>query len=186
MTLLRLAHVVFSLLFFFFVLTFSFFASSCVAGNGIAPTRSISVVLVEPEIPEWKHLWDKARAFVRENDYIAASRSYAKLFQLKPNIEEASWEYCKVLLKLEDFSAAPKVIGVLLEKNPNRHEYLLAGGLVAFHGKDFAVATKLYGKAFEKRPFGKNSNQALVGLVNSLRKNGKCKVLFPILSKAVY
>ncbi len=170
-----------SLITFLFILSF-FCAYPCLAGDKIAPDRNISVVLVEPEVPEWKYLWDKARNFVKLDDYTNASKMYGLLFQIKPNIEEASWEYCKVLLELKDSSAA-KIIAALLEQSPNRNEYLVAGGLLAYRDKDFGTAASLYGKAFENNPYGSESDIALEGFVNSLRKSGKRDVAFPLLEQ---
>ena len=170
-----------SLITFLFLLSL-FCAYPCLAGDKIAPDRNISVVLVEPEVPEWKYLWDKARAFVKLNDYTNASKAYGLLFQIKPNIEEASWEYCKVLLELKD-SSAVKIIAGLLEQSPNRNEYLVTGGLLAYRDNDFDTAASLYGKAFENNPYGSESDIALEGFVNSLRKGGKKDVAFPLLEQ---
>ena len=170
-----------SLIAFLFFLSF-FCVYPCLAGDKIAPDRNISVVLIEPEVPEWKNLWDEARNFVKLNDYVNASKTYGLLFQIKPNIEEASWEYCKVLLELKDPSAA-KIIAGLLEQSPNRNEYLIVGGLLAYHDNDVDTAASLYGKAFENNPYGSESDIALEGFVNSLRKGGKKDVAFPLLEQ---
>ncbi len=112
--------------FFFLLLLLVVPVSGCLAWDGIAPDRNISMVQGEPESPEWKVLWDRARHLVGEKDYSLAIKAYSELSKIKPNIEEAKWEYCKVLLKVEDFSTATKIIGSLLDNDPNNTDYLLA------------------------------------------------------------
>jgi tetratricopeptide (TPR) repeat protein len=155
----------------------------CQAGEGITPDRNISVVVSEPTAPEWKNLWDKARNQVRSGAYAEAAELYATLCKLKPNIEEASWEYSKVLLKIEDYTAVRKIISGLLEKSPDNSEYLLAGGQIAAHDKDWTLAAKYYGKALEKDPAGEFAEDALVGLANSLKAQGRKEAAFSLLEK---
>jgi tetratricopeptide (TPR) repeat protein len=170
--------------FFFYIFLFlGLFTSVCFAGDGIAPDRNISILQGEPESPEWKVLWDKARNFTREADYLHAVKAYSDLYRIKPNIEEANWEYCKVLLKIEDFSTAEKIIGGLLDKDPNNNDYLLAGGAVAVHRKNYDTAVRYYGRVFEKDPTGQNSDTALLGLATSLRNQGKKKLAFALLEQ---
>ncbi|KJR96796.1 MAG: hypothetical protein VR65_26970 [Desulfobulbaceae bacterium BRH_c16a] len=158
---------------------------SCQAGEGIAPARSISVVSSESTAPEWKALWDQARNLARKKAYVEAASLYATLFQLKPNIEEASWEYCKVLLAIEDYTAVKKIVSSLLEKNPNRSEYLLAGGHIAVQSEDWTLAVKYYGKVLEKDPAGKLADAALTGLIKSLQAQGKSKAAFTLLEQLI-
>lgn len=157
----------------------------CQAGEGITPDRNISVVVSEPAAPQWKILWDKARNRVRSGLYADAAELYASLGQLKPNIEEASWEYCKVLLKIEDYTTVRKIISSLLEKNPDRIEYLLAGGQIAVHDKDWTLAARYYGKALEKDPAGEFADDALLGLANSLKAQGRKETAFSLLEQLI-
>lgn len=157
----------------------------CQAGEGITPDRNISVVVSEPAAPEWKNLWDQGRNLVRSGSYADAAELYATLYKLKPNIEEASWEYCKVLLKIDDYTAVKKIISGLLEKNPDNSEYLLAGGQIAAHDKDWTLAVKYYGKALEKDPAGAFAEDALLGLANSLKAQGRKEAAFSLLEKLI-
>lgn len=173
---------------FFFLLIIlcvsaSYFASSGLADDSIAPDRNISMVRGEPGSPEWKILWDKARKYARNEEYAKAVTVYADLLKIKSNIEEAHWEYCKVLLKTEDFSSAAKVIGGLLEIDPNNSEYLLTGGAVAMHWKNYAAAIRYYGKVFERDPVGIYSDQALLGLATGLRNQGKKELAFTLFEQ---
>lgn len=137
----------------------------------------------EAESPEWKVLWDKARDFVRNADYLSALRAYAELYRLKPNIEEAQWEYCKVLLQVEDYAGAGKIIGALLDKDPNNSAYLLAGGDIALHFKNYRTAMEYYGRVLEKNPGGAHADAALLGLATSLRRQGKKELAFGLFEQ---
>ncbi len=170
----------FCLFAFLYVIILSY---PCVARGAIAPDRNISVVRMDPDMPHWKTLWDRARSFARQGRFVDASLVYKRLFKLKPDIEEASWEYCKVLIKNTDYNKGSKVVANLLEKSPNRIDYLLAGGDIAYRSKDFSSAVKFYGKAFEGSVFGKDADLALLGLINSLRKDGKKEFAFPLLEQ---
>ncbi len=183
MTRSRLKTVITCHIFLFFILFLGLPAAAYSAGDGITPDRNISMIQGEPESPEWKVLWDKARNLSRDEDYLLAVKAYSDLIRIKPNIEEANWEYCKVLLKVEDYSAAEKIFGGLLDKNPNNNDYLLAGAAIAAHLKNFESAVRYYGKVFEKDPAGKNSDAALLGLATSLRNLGKKELSFALLEQ---
>jgi len=170
-------------LFFLACSSFILIANPCPADELIAPDRNISVVKKEPDVPFWKSLWDEARIFAGEGDFVRAVESYSQIYKLKPNIEEANWEYCKVLLKIEAYSDVSRIIAGLLEMSPYKIEYLLAGGQVAFHNKDYDSATKYFGKAFQKAPIGASSDIALDGFVKSLRKQGKKQIAFHLLEQ---
>ncbi len=155
----------------------------CFTSETITPARNISVVQEKPETPDWKIMWDKARRFAHDGDYVLSAFAYSKLFGIKPNIEEANWEYCKVLLQVEDYQTVAKIIDGLLEKNPNRSEYLMAGAAVAFIKKDYAAASHYYARVFEMDPVGENSDTALERLALSLRKQGKKELSFTLLEQ---
>jgi len=167
----------------FLSLFFGLVVPCCLAGEGIAPDRNISLVQSDPGSPAWKILWDKARIFTRDGKFMLAAQTYADLLQSKPNIEEAIWEYCKILLKIEDYATAGRLVGSLLEKDPNNSDYLLAAGAVAMHDKNYEAASRYYGKIFEKNPTGENSNAALLGLANSLQKEGKTALAFSLFEQ---
>ena len=151
--------------------------------NAITPDRTITVVADQPDVPEWKTLWDKARGNVRENRYPAALKLYEELLKEKPNIEEANWEFCKVLLKMEDFSSAAIVIATLVEKNPLRKEYLLAAGTVNLQQKNYPLAIKYFGMVYELDPGGSDSTSALTGLIDSLKGIGNDEAALPLLEQ---
>jgi len=151
----------------------------------ITPDRTITVVADQPDVPEWKSLWDKARENVRENRYQIASRLYNELLKVKPNIEEANWEYCKVLLKNENFSSAEKIILSLIEKDPLRIDYLLAAGMIFLHQQNYTLAIKYYGKVYEMDPGGIDSTSALGGLIDSLKGKGGDDSIFPLLEQLI-
>ncbi|HBG18612.1 MAG TPA: hypothetical protein DDY32_04870 [Desulfobulbaceae bacterium] len=162
-----------------------FFTLSCQAGEGIAPDRIISVVASEPTTPEWKVIWDKARNLARREAYGQAASLYSTLFQLKPNIEEATWEYCKVLLKIENYAAVKKILPGLLEKTPDRSEYLFAAGQLAVHEKDWTLAARYYGKVLERDPAGELADGALEGLASSLKAQGRKEAAFTLLEQVI-
>lgn len=179
----KLKTVVICQFLFFFLFLLGLSASDCSADNRIAPDRNISMVQGDPETPEWKVLWDKARYFTRSEDYLHAVESYSELFRVKPNIEEANWEYCKALLKVGDFSTASRIIGILLDENPNNIDYLLAGGAIAAHWGNHETAVSYYGKVLEHNPTGPDSDKALLGLATSLRNQGKKNLSFALLEQ---
>ena len=179
----RLKTVVTSPIFFLIALFFGLSASGCLAADRIAPDRNILMIQGEPGSPEWKVLWDSARKFVRDEDYVHAVTAYSELVRIKPNIEEANWEYCKVLLKVDDYSTAAKIIGGLIDKDPNNSDYLLAGGAVALHWKNYVTAAGYYGRVYEQDPSGGRSDAALIGLATSLRNQGKKELAFPLLEQ---
>ncbi len=183
MILSRLKNVIYSHFFFLLLAIVGVSAPRCFAGDGIAPERNISMIRGEPGSPEWKVLWDKARNFVRDENYLLAANTYSELYRLKPNIEEANWEYCKVLLKVADFSTAAKIIGGLIEKDPNNSEYLLAGAAVAMYSKNYVAAVDYYGRVLEKDPGGANSDAALLGLATGLRSQGKKELAFGLFEQ---
>ena len=160
------------------------FTFPCMAGEGIAPERTISLAS-DPATPEWKDLWDKARNLARREAYGQAASLYAKLFQQKPNIEEATWEYCKVLLKIEDYALVQKILPGLLEKNPHRIEYLFAGGQLAVHERDWSLAAKYYGRVLERDPAGELADAALEGLTFSLKARGRREAAFALLEQLI-
>ncbi|MGB3224746.1 MAG: tetratricopeptide repeat protein [Desulforhopalus sp.] len=168
---------------FFFSFILGLPGSECLADNSIAPDRNISMVQGEPEQPEWKILWDRARHLTRSEDYLHAVKSYAELYSVKPNIEEANWEYCKALLKVGKFSTASKIIGILLDENPNNIDYLLAGGAIAAHWGNYETAVSYYGKVLEHNPTGQDSDTALLGLATSLRNQGEKQLSFALLEQ---
>lgn len=183
MILSRLKNVIYSQIIYLLLISLGHSAPCCLAGDGIAPERNISMIQGQPESPEWKVLWDKARYLVRDGKYLLAATAYSDLYRLKPNIEEANWEYCKVLLKIDDYSTAAKIIGGLIDRDPNNSEYLLAGGAVALHWKNYVMAIDYYGRVLEKDPGGANSDAALLGLATSLRSQGKKELAFGLFEQ---
>jgi len=180
--------IIFSLKIFFYQVTYlsgALFLPDTLHAepNAITPDRTITVVADQPDVPEWKTLWDKARENVRQNQYPAALKLYEELLKEKPNIEEANWEFCKVLLKLEDFSSAATIIATLVEKNPLRIEYLMTAGTVNLQQKNYPLAIKYFGKVYELDPDGSDSTPALAGLIDSLKGDGKDDAALSLLEQ---
>ncbi|OEU50789.1 MAG: hypothetical protein BA866_12855 [Desulfobulbaceae bacterium S5133MH15] len=176
----KLVPVIIGLKVFVFLIIFFCLVSPQAAISNITPDRIITIVADKPEVPEWKTLWDEARKNVQENNYPAASKLYERLSKIKPNIEAANWEYCKVLVQTEDFSFASKIIFPLLEKSPNRIDYLLAAGMISLQQKEYSLAIKQFGKVYESDPGGTQSTLALLGLIDSLKGEGRYDVAFPL------
>ena len=166
-----------------FVLILIFSPSqSCVAAE-IAPARTITVVAVSPDVPEWKKIWDSARKKVKTGDYNSAVLLYEKLHTLKPNIEEANWEYFKVLMNKGQVVEATRIINSLLEKNPSKIEYLLGSGNILLSEKKYNSALKQFGRVYEFDPAGGSSVNALKGMIASLEGTKKKNVLLPLLEQ---
>lgn len=179
----RLKTVIICKLCFFALIFPGLLLPSVLLGDTLTPDRNISMVRGEPDSPEWKILWDKARNYSREENYSLAVQAYRDLFAIKSNIEEANWEYCKVLLQVEDYSLAGRIIGGLLERDPSNNEYLLAAGTIAAEGKNYDEAIRYYGRVLEKSPAGPGSDTALLGLANSLRNQEKKQFSFSLLEQ---
>lgn len=156
--------------------------SQCLSAE-VVTDRDITVVQITPEIPEWKIIWDRARSLVSGGQIERAVNTYAQLFAIKSNIEEANWEYCKILLDIKSYDVASKIISLLLENNPNKSEYLLAAGQIAVHQGKFAEAEQYFGLIFENDPSGENGDIALEGLAESLRARGLIHMSFPLMQQ---
>lgn len=159
--------------------------SASYARDLIVPERSIDLVDYELEVPHWKILWDKARNYVKAEQYPQAASVYSELFTVRSSIEEANWEYCKVLLKIGDYKNAKKIIATLLEKNSSSIDYIFAGGQIAVHDKDWQSAAKYFGRVLESDPKGELSGESLEGLTSSLRSMGKIEFSLPLAERLI-
>ncbi len=77
----KLVPVIIGLRVFIFLITFFYAESPQAAISDITPERIITIVADQPEVPEWKTLWDEARKNVQENRYPAASKLYERFFK---------------------------------------------------------------------------------------------------------
>lgn len=170
--------------FCFLVSPLSFFPVILPASAAITPERDV-VVSDTREEPAWKILWDEARELTRQEKYTEAAKSYSRLLSLKNNIEEASWEYCLVLITLSDWDQASVLLEDLLEKDPKHPEYLLSAGLVALKKKEYVGAFAYYDLVYQKKAAldGSQDKEALVGLVASLRGQGKYEAAYPFMEE---
>ena len=150
----------------------------------ITPERDVVISDTSRE-PEWKLLWDEARELTRLEKYVEAARSYARLFSLKKNIEEATWEYGLVLITLNEWDQASIVLEELLEGDPGRPDYLLSGGLVALKKKEYARAATYYGLVYQNKATldGAQAMEALTGLVAALHGQGKDEAAYPLMEQ---
>ncbi len=171
------------ILFLFFL--FSSFLPA--ASAAITPERDVVITDTSKE-PQWKVLWDQARELTRLEKYTEAARSYAQLFSLKKNIEEAKWEYCLVLITLSDWDHASIVLEELLEGDPHRPDYLLSGGLVALKKREYARAATYYDLAYRQKTTLNEAQavEALTGLVAALRGQGKNEAAFPLMEQLLH
>ncbi|PID75773.1 MAG: hypothetical protein CSA20_02420 [Deltaproteobacteria bacterium] len=167
----------------FFVILSLWDYGHCATNEGIVPERDLTVTNEKAAIPEWKTFWDDARALVRQERYQQAKQTYARLFALRPEVEEASWEYCKVLLELKEYKTAHKIISWLLEIQPSKQEYLLVAGKIAAQEKHYIEAKTHFGNLLALAPLGQYSTEALHGLAYALRASGKRKEAFPLLQQ---
>lgn len=123
--------------------------------------------------PLWMELWGKARSAVKSNNKQDAVRLYKKLFQEKPQIEEALREYVVVSMDLKQWQEAGKTCRKLLEIDPTSLEYLLYAGRVAQAQKRYQKAAKYLGQVYSRSPDGPFSIEALRGQIYALQKMGR-------------
>jgi len=149
----------------------------------ITPEKDITVVNNQAEVPLWKKWWDDARNLSQEQSYEKAIERYLAVLEEKPQIEEVKWELCKVLIATEDYERASVLLAGLLETDANRIEYLISAGDIALLEKKSDQAVHYFGQAFEQDPGGPYSDEALWGLIKSLKKQGKGSVALPLMEQ---
>jgi predicted Zn-dependent protease len=133
--------------------------------------------------PLWMELWEKARSAVKNNNKQDAVLRYQKLFQEKPQIEEALREYVVVLMDLKQWQEAGKSCQTLLEIDPTSLEYLLYAGRVAQVQKRYQKAAKYLGQVYSRSPDGPFSIEALRGQIDALQKMGRNEMANPLMEQ---
>ena len=170
------------------IVTFCLLTALCFLPNSIRcepvkdviPKKNLVISASDLLSPDWKKLWDQARIQAGIGNTNEAIVSYGQLFERKPQLEQASWEYCQLLRSVGDNKTASRVITGLLERNPNNIEYLFIGGSVALANQDWQAAARFYGRFLEAEPVGDRSDQAMSGLMKSLRGQGRRELALAI------
>ena len=160
-----------------------FFSPSLLFAAPLTPDKDIKVVNKQAEEPLWKQWWDSARSLAQEQRYQEAIEKYHDVLKQKPQIEEVKWELCKVLVAIEDYQRASLLLESLLEADGNRIEYLLSAGEIALLENKSDHAITYFGQAFEQDPGGAYGDEALWGLIKSLKAEGKARIAIPLMEQ---
>ncbi|HIF47926.1 c-type cytochrome biogenesis protein CcmI [Candidatus Thioglobus sp.] len=99
--------------------------------------------------------------------------AYEKAYQLTPNNSKLLVEYASTLISVNDnqFSDRPvALIKQALEIDANAPDALYLAGMFAISMQDFTLAKGLWNKALSVLPVGGDDNQALLGLLDELRR----------------
>jgi cytochrome c-type biogenesis protein CcmH len=99
--------------------------------------------------------------------------AYEKAYQLTPNNSKLLVEYASTLISVNDnqFSDRPvALIKQALEIDANAPDALYLAGMFAISMQDFTLAKGLWNKALSVLPEGGEDHQALLGLLDELRR----------------
>ena len=99
--------------------------------------------------------------------------AYEKAYQLTPNNSKLLVEYASTLISVNDnqFSDRPvALIKQALEIDANAPDALYLAGMFAISMQDFTLAKGLWNKALSILPVGGDDHQALLGLLDELRR----------------
>ena len=99
--------------------------------------------------------------------------AYEKAYQLTPNNSKLLVEYASTLISVNDnqFSDRPvALIKQALEIDANAPDALYLAGMFAISMQDFTLAKGLWNKALSVLPVGGDDHQALLGLLDELRR----------------
>ncbi|SFV77390.1 Cytochrome c heme lyase subunit CcmH [hydrothermal vent metagenome] len=99
--------------------------------------------------------------------------AYEKAYQLTPNNSKLLVEYASTLISVNDnqFSDRPvALIKQALEIDANAPDALYLAGMFAISMQDFNLAKGLWNKALSVLPEGGDDHQALLGLLDELRR----------------
>lgn len=99
--------------------------------------------------------------------------AYEKAYQLTPNNAKLLVEYASTLISVNDnqFSDRPvALIKQALEIDANAPDALYLAGMFAISMQDFTLANGLWNKALSVLPEGGDDHQALLGLLDELRR----------------
>ena len=149
----------------------------------LTPEKNITVVTKEQQIPEWKTLWDEARILAARQETDAAITWYLKVLALKPHIEEVKWELSRLYLKQKQFDKALVILESLLEASPDKLDYLVSAGEAALQNRKAGLAATYFGQALALDPSGPSSELALIGMVGSLKAQGKHSIAVPLMEQ---
>jgi cytochrome c-type biogenesis protein CcmH len=99
--------------------------------------------------------------------------AYEKAYQLTPNNSKLLVEYASTLISVNDnqFSDRPvALIKQALKIDANAPDALYLAGMFAISMQDFTLAKGLWNKALSVLPVGGDDHQALLGLLDELRR----------------
>ncbi len=156
-------------------------ASASLDVDAIVPVREIRSTA--PEVPLWKERWDAAREHLRAKEYEQAARVFDDLFKLKPNLYEARTEYTAMLMEMGLWKEAETSNYILLAHEPERLEHQLAHAKIALQTDRLALAVNLFSELYVHNPTGKRGDDALEGLVQSLKLQGKADMAVPLMEQ---
>ncbi|WP_028579168.1 tetratricopeptide repeat protein [Desulfogranum japonicum] len=181
----RLAGFIFSLT----ILVASSFELGC-GSNAIAGKFENTTIVPEreirtstPETPIWKLKWDSARRYLRAKQYEQAVCAFEELFQLKPNLYEARTEYTSLLMEMRQWKEAERSNNILLTHEPERGEHQFFQAKIALHTGQLGLAVNLFSELYVHNPIGHKGDEALAGLVQSLKLQGKSDLAIPLMEQ---
>ncbi|MBT8360558.1 MAG: hypothetical protein KJO32_06345, partial [Deltaproteobacteria bacterium] len=124
-----------------------------------------------------------AREHSNRKELLKAIELYNAVLKEKPHIEEAKWELSKVLIAIKDYEQASVVLMSLIETDSDRIDYLISAGNIALFKQQYEQASLYFGQAYEQDPGGKQANEALVGLIESLKAQQKIQIAIPLIEQ---
>ncbi len=145
--------------------------------------KTITVVNQELQDPVWKKKWDEARILAQQEDYDSAIEKYLEVLQEKPHIEEVKWELSRNYIVVEEYEKALLLLEGLLETAPDKIDYLVSAGQTALALGKTDQALKFYGKVLALDPEGVHSETALLGMIESLKVQGKVPLAIPLMEQ---
>ncbi len=149
----------------------------------LTPDKKIKVVNQEQTDPQWKKRWDEARRLSQQGEIKRAIRQYLEVIAEKPHIEEVRWELSKSYVAERDYSEALLLLEGLIEAAPEKIVYLVSGGEVALAMGKIDMAAKLFGQALALEPGGPLSDDALLGMIEALKIQGKNELTLPLMEQ---
>lgn len=138
----------------------------------------LQIKLNDEKVPEWKNLWDKARASARAGNLMQAVEIYQQSLALKPDLDAANWELANILVALGKNKRAQAIMEILHDHNPDRLDYLFGLAVLDLKTGNFVMAADLFSRIYEKKPHNVN---ALAGAVYGYLRAGRQKPALPLL-----
>lgn len=149
----------------------------------LTPDKQIKIVNQEQSDPKWKQRWDEARRLSQQGEIKAAIRQYLEVIAEKPHIEEVRWELSKSYVADRQYGEALLLLEGLIEAAPAQVVYLVSGGEVALAMGKSDMAARLFGQALALEPAGALSDNALFGMVEALKTQGKNELTIPLMEQ---